>query len=126
MNRSLVESVCESLGDCLNLWSTNLKNVDEEQINAFYDPDSKLTLLQKNVLGEIKKEGADIAKFLQGKNSEFASNSFSYLVTADNLIVVTGVGVWANSSSWFTFVFKMSPLDGHRVSIVNQIISPLG
>jgi hypothetical protein len=119
---AVIDEFCGEIKSVLAHWAATVKAGDPDAINGFYLPTSKSSILASGIT-EQKFEGKAVSSVLKN-DGEFVADSYSYIVTSDGNILVTGTGVWQNRRSSFTFVFQPSADPPYTIWLVNHMIFP--
>lgn len=101
----------------LSAFSRTLKSTNDDDLEKLFTDESKMTV-EKRVLG-----GKDIVRLLRRLNCEFTAEKYTYILTAEDQVIVNGFCVWGNSSTAFSMDLNLDIAKKH-VEVANFRIFP--
>jgi hypothetical protein len=103
--------------DFLESFSELLKGTDKSAVADIYDENAQVSI-DSRVLGH-----SGIVDFLRLQLCEFTLESYTYLPLPDGATVVTGICLWGNHRSYFTFVLRGDRAgSAQSVRILHQMV----
>jgi hypothetical protein len=108
----------------LQFFGNTLKSHSPEAIKELYGLDVKLSL--PDFVKPRTRGSEAVTKVLIDQNAEFTPELFTFMLTEDSHLLVSGTAVWKNARHGFTFAIEIDTSGSSpRALLVNQVFLKL-